>query len=82
MVDSLEVVALFANLFRVSWEPPLSPNGVLTGYQVEVANLITSTEQPLVEQIIHIADREELSVNFSNVSGEVISKFNERYCIS
>ena len=44
MVDIFEVVALSANLLRVSWEPPLSPNGVLTGYQVEVVNLIDSSE--------------------------------------
>ena len=44
VVDSLEVVALSAYLLRISWEPPLSPNGVLTGYQVEVVNLIDSSE--------------------------------------
>ena len=44
VVDSVEVVALSANLLRVSWEPPLSPNGVLTGYQVEVVNLIDSSD--------------------------------------
>ena len=44
MVDIFEVVALSPNLLRVSWEPPLSPNGELTGYQVEVVNLIDSTD--------------------------------------
>ena len=39
-----EVVALSPNLLRVSWEPPLSPNGVLTGYQVEVVNLIDTSD--------------------------------------
>ena len=43
-MDIFEVVALSANLLRISWEPPLSPNGVLTGYQVEVVNLIDSSE--------------------------------------
>ena len=43
VVKNLTVTALSAILLRISWEPPLSPNGVLTGYQVEVVNLITST---------------------------------------
>ena len=38
------MIALSANLLRVSWEPPLSPNGVLTGYQVHMVNLINYTE--------------------------------------
>ena len=44
VVKNLTVTALSANLLRVSWEPPLSPNGVLTGYQVVVVNLIDSSE--------------------------------------
>ena len=44
VVKNLTVTALSANLLRVSWEPPLSPNGILTGYQVEVVNLIDSSE--------------------------------------
>ena len=44
MVDIFEVVALSPNLLRVSWDPPLSPNGVLTGYQVEVVNLIDASD--------------------------------------
>ena len=35
------------DLFHVSWDPPLSPNGVLTGYQVVVTNLINSQEVKL-----------------------------------
>ena len=44
VVKNLTVTALSANLLRVSWAPPLSPNGILTGYQVEVVNLIDSSE--------------------------------------
>ena len=44
VVKSLTVIALSANLLHVSWELPLSPNGVLTGYQVHTVNLINYTE--------------------------------------
>ena len=76
MVDSFEVVALSANLLRVSWEPPLSPNGVLTGYQVEVVSLLNSSKllSLMSPDVFLSADSEMLSHNLSNVSGEAISE--------
>ena len=38
------MVVLNGDGFHVSWNPPLSPNGVLTGYLVVVTNLINSQE--------------------------------------
>ena len=43
-VQNMEVVVLSENLFHVSWEPPLSPNGAITGYQVVVTDLIITRE--------------------------------------
>jgi hypothetical protein len=43
-VDNLEVLVLNDETFHVSWDPPLSPNGVLTGYEVVVTNEMNSNE--------------------------------------
>ena len=37
-------IAISSNSLNVMWHPPLYPNGVLTGYQVTVTNLINTTE--------------------------------------
>ena len=69
VVDRFEVVALSPNLLRVSWEPPLSPNGILTGYQVEVVNLIDSTD------LLYLMAEDMQQHNISNG----ISKINRMY---
>ena len=33
-------MAVHDNILHVSWDPPLSPRGVLTGYKILVKNLI------------------------------------------
>ena len=43
-VEKLEVTALSDEVLHVSWDPPVTPNGVLTGYHVVVTNLIDSTK--------------------------------------
>ena len=40
MVESLEVVVVSETSFNISWKPPLSPNGILTEYQLTVINLL------------------------------------------
>ena len=42
------MIAVDANTFDVSWGPPTSPNGELTGYTVLVKNLINTTETPFM----------------------------------
>ena len=76
VVKNLTVTALSANLLRVSWEPPLSPNGVLTGYQVVVVSLLNSSKllSLMSPDVFLIADSEMLSHNLSNASGEAISE--------
>ena len=44
-VDNLEVLVLNDETFHISWDPPLSPNGVVTGYQVVVTNEMNSRER-------------------------------------
>ena len=44
-VENLEVVVVNNHTILVSWNPPLTPNGVLTGYEVLVENLINTTEK-------------------------------------
>lgn len=41
MVVGVQVVVV-SDGFHVSWDPPLSPNGVITGYKVKVINLLTN----------------------------------------
>lgn len=36
--------------FNISWEPPLFPNGVITGYQVIVNDLLTNTREVFDQQ--------------------------------
>ena len=43
-VENVEVFARADYVLHVSWTPPLEPNGILTGYQVLVRNLIEATE--------------------------------------
>ena len=43
-VEDMEVFAKGDHTLHVVWSPPLSPNGVITLYQVEVTNLIESTQ--------------------------------------
>ena len=43
-VEDLEVVAVNDHTIHVSWNPPLTPNGVLTSYEVVVENLVNATE--------------------------------------
>ena len=42
MVLGVQVVVV-SDGFHVSWDPPLSPNGVITGYKAKVINLLTNT---------------------------------------
>ena len=42
MVVGVQVVVV-SDGFHVSWDPPLFPNGVITGYKVKVINLLTNT---------------------------------------
>ena len=71
MVDIFEVVALSPNLLRVSWEPPLSPNGVLTGYQVEVVNLIDSTD------LLYLMAEDMQQRNISDAIGKTNCMYKE-----
>lgn len=41
MVVGVQVVVV-SDGFHVSWDPPLSPNGIITGYKVKVINLLTN----------------------------------------
>ena len=43
-VENVEVFARAVSVLHVSWTPPLEPNGILTGYQVLVTNLIEAKE--------------------------------------
>ena len=43
-MENVEVVVLSDDIFHVTWDPPLSPNGVLTGYHILVTDLINSSE--------------------------------------
>ena len=43
-VENVEVTVLSDDIFHVTWDPPLSPNGVLTGYHIVVTDLINSSE--------------------------------------
>ena len=42
-VEGLSITTSSYNL-NLTWQPPVYPNGVLTGYQVTVTNLINITE--------------------------------------
>ena len=42
-VEGLSITTSSYNL-NLTWQPPVYPNGVLTGYQVTVTNLINTTE--------------------------------------
>ena len=74
VVDSFEVVALSANLLRVSWEPPLSPNGVLTGYQVEVVNLIDSSD------LLYLMAEDMQQRNISDAIGKTNCMYKKMGC--
>ena len=41
VVDDVEITVLSESSIRVSWEPPLTPNGIITGYQVVVTDLVS-----------------------------------------
>ena len=64
-VASVQVKALSPNLLHVMWKPPHSPNGVITGYVVQVSNL-SSSAQPFTL----IVPPNERSVNVSNGIGK------------
>ena len=49
VVGNMKVVALYDNLLHVSWDPPLSPNGVITGYLVTVTNLVNSHDYDYIK---------------------------------
>jgi hypothetical protein len=46
-VESYEVVVLSEASFNVSWNPPRLPNGVLTGYQLAVIDLVLGRGSPI-----------------------------------
>ena len=52
-VENLNVIAIDANTFRVTWDPPTYSNGDLTGYRVSVTNLInvTKTTHPVTPHL-------------------------------
>jgi len=68
-VASVQVKALSPNLFHVMWEPSRSPNGVITGYIVQVSNL-SSSAQPFIV----LVPPNQHNVNISNGIG--------KYCFS
>ena len=63
------MVASSDHMLNVSWDPPVSPNGVLTGYQINVTNLINTTQvslrtlAPSVHEIIITSGIRELSLH-------------------
>ena len=40
VVMDMQVDVISSQEFQVSWQPPLSPNGVILGYTVQVFNMI------------------------------------------
>ena len=64
-VENMLVVVLSDNLLHVSWEPPLSPNGIITGYIVTVTNLINTTESFSISLFSHTREH-----NISDGIGE------------
>ena len=71
---SVQVKALSPNLLHVMWEPPHSPNGVITGYVVQVSNL-SSFAQPFT----FIVPPNERSVNVSNGIGKYFLPHTSEY---
>jgi hypothetical protein len=49
-VASIAAVVVTENQINISWTAPLSPNGIITGYQVTVTNLINNTRLVLDQQ--------------------------------
>ena len=64
-VASVQVKALSPNLFHVMWGLPRSPNGVITGYVVQVSNL-SSSSQPFTV----LVPPNQHNVNISNGIGK------------
>ena len=62
---------LSPNMFRVSWLPPHSPNGVLTGYLVEVYNE-TNYAQPFINTSLH---PNQLNINISTGISVLLNNF-------
>ena len=59
------MVVVTENHINISWTAPLSPNGIITGYQVTVTNLINNTRLVLDQQ------HNELEVSVSTGIGKL-----------
>ncbi|XP_028923525.1 neural cell adhesion molecule L1 isoform X1 [Ornithorhynchus anatinus] len=72
--ESLSLEVLSESELKLTWQPPLRPNGILTGYVIEHEQVVSREKLPKIE----LKDPEALQYNLSSLQARTHYRFSLR----